>query len=132
MKEEFLLEVILEFVRFFCVTFVIFLIAYIIASLIRKHYKKIKYSVPESFATLIEILHAIIELEINVFETNIFSDREGITNSNFSNYYTEMCNTIRNHLSDDFMEMITVYVTEEFVYTLIARKVKAYLVSKIK
>lgn len=99
-------------------------------------YVKIKKSIPDSqvsdFATLLEILLAMINLELQLYETEIFSNREGITNSNFTNFYNDICNSVEQHISDDFMKKITVYVTEDFVYTLIARKVKAYLVDKVQ
>lgn len=99
-------------------------------------YIKTKKTIPDSqvsdFATLLEILLAMINLELQLYETEIFSNREGITNSNFTNFYNDICNSVEQHISADFMQKITVYVTEDFVYTLIARKVKAYLVDKVQ
>lgn len=84
------------------------------------------------FSTLLEILMAMINVELQLYENEIFADRQGITNSNFTNFYNDICNSIEQHISPDFMKAITIFVTEDFVYTLIARKVKAYLASKVE
>lgn len=84
------------------------------------------------FSTLLEILMAMINVELQLYENEIFSDRQGITNSNFTNFYNDICYSIEQHISPDFMKSITIFVTEDFVYTLIARKVKAYLASKVE
>lgn len=83
------------------------------------------------FNELIDILKGIISIEIDLYETNIFKDREGITNANFDNFYKDMCESIEKNISAEFMNEITKYVTIDFVYTLIARKIKTYLVSKV-
>lgn len=84
-----------------------------------------------SFSDLMDILKGIIAIEIDLYETNIFKDREGITNSNFDNFYKDMCESIEKNISEEFMNEITKYVTIDFVYTLIARKIKVYLASKV-
>lgn len=84
-----------------------------------------------SFSDLMDILKGIIAIEIDLYETNIFKDREGITNSNFDNFYKDMCESIEKNISEEFMNEITKYVTIDFVYTLIARKIKVYLTSKV-
>ena len=93
--------------------------------------KKLVDSTVSDFPTLLEILLATIDIELQLYETEIFNDREGITNANFANFYQDICSSIEQHLSPEFITLITKYVTEEFVYTLIARKVKAYLVTKV-
>ena len=114
------------------ITFIIAIAITIVTNrLIKKHFNTFRYKKPETFDNLISILHSMIEIEIDLYETNIFKDRDGITNSNFDNYYNDMCDSIISHISDDFMAQLQVYVTEDFIYTLIARKVKIYLVSKI-
>lgn len=85
----------------------------------------------ESFDTLLGILLSMISVELDLYEKEIFNDRMGITNANFANFMQDICSAINSHISPDFMRMITVYVTEDFVYTLITKKVKAYLVSKV-
>ena len=85
----------------------------------------------ESFDTLLGILLSMISVELDLYEKEIFNDRMGITNANFANFMQDICSAINSHISPDFMRMITVYVTEDFVYTLIAKKVKAYLASKV-
>ena len=84
-----------------------------------------------SFDDLLNILKGIISIEIDLYENNIFKDREGITNANFDNFYKDMCESIEKNISPEFMTEITKYVTIDFVYTLIARKIKTYLASKV-
>lgn len=106
-------------------------LAIIVTKTIKKNYKVIKYAQVESFSSLLSILHSIIEVEITMYEQNIFNERGGLTNSNFMNFYEDICQSIESHLSPDLIAMMTQYVTEDFIYTLIARKVKAYLTSKV-
>lgn len=114
------------------VVLAIFIVGWYIMSLYIKAKKSLPNTPVSDFATLLDILLAMINLELQLYENEIFTDREGITNSNFNNFYTDICNSVEQHISDDFMQKITVYVTEDFVYTLIARKVKAYLVDKVQ
>lgn len=112
---------------------VVIIIAYLlVTSFIHSYYKDMKYCKVESFDVLLSILHSIIEVELQIYETNIFQDRNGLTNSNYANFYNDLCKTIMSHISKDMIEMLKIYVTEEFIYTLIARKVKAYLNSKVQ
>lgn len=84
-----------------------------------------------TFAGLLEILNAMIDLELGIYESNIFTERGGLTNANFANFHEDICYSIEQHLSPIFMEMITQYYTEEYVYTIISNKVKRYLASKV-
>ena len=123
-------------VTIFCAkALIVGFIALILIWFVGQTYSKTKSSIHEAqvsdFPTLLEILLAMIDIELQLYENEIFNDREGITNSNFNNFYQDICESIETHISPEFMSMMTVYVTEEFVYTLIARKVKAYLVTKV-
>ena len=122
-------------ITIFCAkAMIVLLILMVLAYFIYSLYVKAKSNTHDievsDFSTLLEILMAMINVELQLYENEIFSDRQGITNSNFTNFYTDICTSIEQHISPDFMKAITIFVTEDFVYTLIARKVKAYLVSK--
>lgn len=113
-----------------CIVIGIFLI--IISKMIIRDIVNIKNTTSESFEVLLSILYSMIAVELDTYEKNIFQDGRGVTNSNFTNFFGDICRTIEYDISSDFMKSITRYVSEEFVYTLIAKKVKAYLTTKIQ
>lgn len=114
------------------VLLLLIIFAYIVYSFYVKAKTETRNVEVGDFSTLLEILMAMINVELQLYENEIFSDRQGITNSNFTNFYNDICYSIEQHISPDFMKSITIFVTEDFVYTLIARKVKAYLASKVE
>ena len=115
-----------ELLIFVMVLLILFIImAYVNKVIKRRHRPQI------NFDTLLEILLSMISVELDLYESEIFNDRTGLTNANFTNFMQDICRAIESHISPEFMQMITVYVTEDFVYTLITKKVKAYLVSKV-
>lgn len=115
-----------ELLIFVMVLLILFIImAYVNKVIKRRHQPQI------NFDTLLEILLSMVSVELDLYEREIFNDRTGLTNANFTNFMQDICGAIESHISPEFMQMITVYVTEDFVYTLITKKVKAYLVSKV-
>jgi len=125
---SFIQRIILIFIVFALLEIICFTIFKLVVIYRQKYKKNVEFG---DFGNLIEILHGMIAIELDLYEKEIFSDREGITNANFKNFYHDLCLSIQEHISEDFMKAITVYITEEFVYTLIARKVKSYLASKV-
>lgn len=83
------------------------------------------------FGELFAILQTVVKSEIELYERDIFENQRGVNNSNFENFYKDLCNRIITRLSPQFMREITYYVTEDMVISMIARTVKEYLVSKI-
>jgi hypothetical protein len=92
-------------------------------------YKSKSYSA--TFPDLINILTIIINTEIDLYEKNVFNTRAALTNSNFENYYKDICTSINQNLSPDFLDKLSRYITIDAIYTYITRTVKIYLTSKI-
>lgn len=84
-----------------------------------------------SFESSLTVLQVIIETELNAYETDIFSTIGNITNQNFENYYKDITSKIIDNLSPDFIKNITLYISEDALYKIIARSVKKYLTEKI-
>lgn len=111
-----------------------FFIAIVVASLIifwgiLPKYHMIKAEV--SFQELLLALNAAIQTEFDLWEKDVFVDKKAITNSNFENYYMEMTDHIINSLSPIFFINMSKYITEDAVVSIIGRKTKEYLTSKI-
>lgn len=84
-----------------------------------------------SFEELILALNAVIQTEFDLWEKNVFVDKKSITNSNFENFYTEISLQIYKSLSPIFFRNISRYITEDAVASIIGRKTKEYLITKI-
>ncbi len=90
---------------------------------------------PEEFVNLLAILNSIVDSHINTYETSIFdglNNKGSITNNNYDNYYKEMTQTILADIPDELMIGLESYYTEAAIVRFISRKVRDYLVSKIK
>lgn len=83
------------------------------------------------FTTLLAILHSIINLELELYDSDVFSNAYSINNSQFENFYKDLCSNIRNNISDDYMREMTKYIKEDAVIKIISRNVKKYLTDKI-
>lgn len=93
-----------------------------------------KYSIVASETTFQELLLALnasIQTEFDLWEKDVFANKQAITNSNFENYYIEITTHIINSLSPTFFLNISKYITEDAVVSMIGRKTKEYLSSKI-
>ncbi len=90
-----------------------------------------KMPIQNDFGTLMQILTATIKTELDLYEDDIFSNKGGITNSNFDNYYNDLCLRIINSLSKQFIDQLTQYITYETIVRYIARSVKKYLSEKV-
>lgn len=104
-------------------------LCYVIFLKILTKYNKIVEHV--SIQELLSMLNATIQTEFELFDKDVFSSKGAITNSNFDNYYHEMSDHIIKSLSPIFYENLTKYMTEDAIYTLIGRRVKEYLTTKI-
>ena len=85
-----------------------------------------------SFEELIMTLNLVINTEIELWEKDVFSNKGAITNSNFENFYIEISTHILDTLSPTFYHNIERYITEEMVASIVGRKTKEYLTTKIK
>ena len=85
----------------------------------------------ESFPELIEILSVIVNSEVDLYERDIFENNRPITNSNYDNFYKDMCDRIIRKISPDIWKALEKYITEEAIVSMIARRVKNYLNDKV-
>ena len=83
------------------------------------------------FESALFILKTIINTELDAYENDIFSNKGSITNSNFDNYYKDITAKIIANVSPDIIQQLSLYISEEMVYVIIARAVKKYLSDKI-
>lgn len=119
---------------FMCLIFVIFIETAAIVALAYLVYKYASYTNQRAeltFEECISILQLIINSELQSYEKDIFISKGSITNSNFENYYRDITGKIVNNLSDDLIDSFTYYITEDAIYTYIARAVKTFLTGKI-
>ena len=107
----------------------IIFIAYIVCDKILCKYTLIASQ--DSFQELIIALNIAVQTELDLWEKDVFIDKNAITNSNFENYYHEITEHILKSLSPIFFKKMSQYITEEAIISIIARKTKEYLVSKI-
>lgn len=103
--------------------------SFILFRIVLPKYKLIISEVP--FPDLVYALNMMIRTEIELWEKDIFSNRQSITNSNFDNYYYEITNHIIANISPMFFKSMEKYMTETAIISMIGRSVKEYLVSKI-
>ena len=120
------------FELFLLITWVILLLLGSIIILFRFILPKYKITVAEvSFQELLLALNATIQTEIELWEKDVFVNKHSITNSNFENYYLDITEHIIKSLSPTFFISIGKYLTEDAVVSMIGRRVKEYLVSKV-
>lgn len=84
-----------------------------------------------SFQELLLALNAAINTEIELWEKDVFVNKNAITNSNFDNYYYEITDHIIKSLSPMFFKKMTQFITHDAIISIIGRKVKEYLAGKI-
>ena len=100
----------------------------IIEPIIRKHRILV---IRSDFETQMTILNTLIRSEIDLYEKDIFTNREGITNSNFDNFYNDLVHRIIDNMSPIFFKQLQTTLTEEAIVTYIARSIKIYLETKV-
>ena len=104
-------------------------LCYIIFGVIMPKYRTIISDV--SFQELLLALNAAINTEIELWEKDVFANKQAITNSNFENYYIDISDHIIKSLSPIFFINMGKYITEDAVITIIGRRVKEYLSGKV-
>lgn len=107
----------------------VIVVAYIICDKILCKYTLTTSS--DSFQELVLTLNIAIQTELDLWEKDVFVDKNAITNSNFENYYHEITEHILKSLSPIFFKKISQYITEDAVISIVARKTKEYLTGKI-
>lgn len=89
-------------------------------------------SVSNDFSTTYAVLAAIIQSEIDLYERDVFENSRPITNANFENYYNDLAERIKSKISPELMHNLQHYITEEAIFSYIARTVRQYLVQYVK
>lgn len=90
-----------------------------------------KNMTPDDFAGCLAILNAIIQIEFDLYNSDIFNKKEAITNTNFENFYNDLTHRIINNIPESFITQLTTYYTIDAIYAYIARRCKAFLTEKI-
>lgn len=98
--------------------------------LIMPFYHKIVHV--NSFEEVYTVFVTVVKNEIDLYENDVFEHRQTITNANFENYYKDLCNRIISKLSPQLKRELRAYISEEAIYSYIARTVKQYLANYIK
>lgn len=118
------------------ITWTLILIGLLVQGII---FVSFRYILPEykvkvsdvSFQELLLALNAAIQTELDIWERNVFVNKQAITNSNFENYYNEISIHIAKSLSPTFYLNIGKYISEDAVISIIGRKTREYLTGKI-
>ena len=84
-----------------------------------------------SFQELLLALNAAIQTELDLWEKDVFVNKGSITNSNFDNFYYEITDHIIKSLSPIFFKKMTQFISEDAIYSIIGRKVKEFLTTKV-
>ena len=84
-----------------------------------------------SFEEAFTVLGVIIQSELQVYDTDVFLGRGGITNSNFETYYEDISKKIIAKISPEIIKELQHYITEDAIYIYIARRGRAYLTEQI-
>ena len=81
-----------------------------------------------SLTDIIATLNVIINTEFELWEKDVFIDQSGIgTNSQYENYYNDICMNIINSLSEPFYITAEKYIKKEAIATIVARQTKNFL-----
>ena len=86
---------------------------------------------PQSIEEAISIIELLVNLQITAYENDIFNTKGAITNANFDNFYNDLVDRVLETIPNEFFNMVSPYMTQEAVITIICKTIKTYLVSKI-
>ena len=82
---------------------------------------------------LFTILQLFINNEIDIYERNVFATRgEVVSNSNFDNYYKDICERICSNFTDEFYDKFSNFISKDAMIKTICHMVQVYLTEKIK
>lgn len=82
------------------------------------------------FRKALDIIQSIISIELELYENDIFNQQETLTNSQYENYLRDVVGHIENALTPEIIRAISVYMTEDEIYTWIVRLVRRYFDEK--
>ena len=110
---------------------VILFTAYILTKHILLPYRHKSDTIPPD--QLFGFLNIVIENEISMFDKRVFGNkRTGISNSDYENFYKELCTTILNGFSEDYLYKMSFFLSDEHLASIVSRTVHEYLVSKLE
>lgn len=108
------------------ITILSVIFSYIIFRIILPKYKNSIAN--ESLSDIILTLNVVINTELELWENDVFVDKSGIgNNSQYENFYNEICNNIIESLSPSYFDMAERYLKKEAIVTIIARRTKNFL-----
>lgn len=115
-----------------CILLTLLMLYTVIYLFFKKIYTPHKKSIVSlDFETSLFILKTIINTELDAYDNDIFISKGSITNTNFDNYYKDITGKIIKNLSPDLIRHLSLYITEDMVYTVVARAVKKFLAEKV-
>jgi hypothetical protein len=102
--------------------------------LFRKILPRYKITISDvSFQELLLALNAEINTELELWKDDVFVNDSGIANnSQYENYYHEICGKIVKSLSPIYFDNIEKYITNEAVVSIVGRRVKNFLNDYVK
>ena len=117
-------------VGFIAITLVILEVVFAIKYIMTKvmiPYKR--YTADLSMTELLTALNSVIENQITIYNKSVFEGgkKKIASNTQFENYYKDLCNRILDDLSPEFFERMSFFMKKEAVVALICRTVKEYL-----
>lgn len=92
-----------------------------------------RYTADLSMTELLTALNSVIENQIELYTKSVFEGgkKKIASNSQFENYYRDLCNRILDDLSPEFFDRMSFFMKKEAVVALICRTVKAYLSTNV-
>lgn len=91
-----------------------------------------KTSEPMPATEVFETLSAIISLEIDIYEKNIFENKGNFLDSaSFENYYNKITYQILSDIPPEFFKRASYYMNEDTIAQIVSRSVMAYLSNKL-
>lgn len=86
-----------------------------------------------SMPELLTALNAVIENQTAIYEKSIFEggNKPIASNTQFDNYYKDLCKRILDDLSPEFFDRMSFFMKKEAVVALICRTVKVYLTDHV-
>lgn len=84
-----------------------------------------------SFDEMMSILNLTVRSEMDLYDRTILRFKGHINNSNYVNFYNDMCNHIFARIPKSFYVSMQRYITQEAIAEIITQSVQEFLVTKI-
>jgi len=83
-----------------------------------------------TFDSAMWIVERIINIELDIYELDVFSTQETLTNAQFENYLADVVNRVDGAITPFLRAAALRYLTEEEFNTWIIRLIRRYFVEK--